>query len=601
MNPEWFLVLRLATADVFHEIALSLCLLLALAAVIAPLLLVFGLKYGTIATLRSRLSDDPSKREIVVRSAFTRPAGWIEFLGKRDDVSFVVPKTRPLSNDVLLRAKGSVRAAVEPTAKGDPVLTFEGLSAPAENEIVLSALAADELGVTVGNSVTLVAESYREGKRVDAETPLRVSGILPSRGRRVIYAPLELLEAVEAFKDGKAVSKLGWQGGSERAEPFYQGIIVLSSEALPDELLTRLLINTGLVQFRELTPENLKELNGIVATRAARVYLLKNDKGRVGEESLEAIGEKLRGIRCAILPWTSPIEAVVDGKKTTLAGLSVSPQLAADWGIATLPPWGEKPVDIYQLAGASGILAGKQVSVFPSKGGTFPSFRVTVVGTTGKSASMSFVPNELAGILHRAELDNLTFDEQKGELFLSRKGYSWMRLYAKSIDDVAGLARYLEKDENLSISTQAERIEEVGQLNRQLSSIFYFLAGVGILGGIAALAASLYAAVERKKRELGVLRLLGLPLRMVLRFPVYQGLLLVTGGYVVAVAVSLTAAGAINGLFRLQLRTGESFCSLPMPALLVGYAIAVFFAVAAGTTAAMRLNRIQPSAAIREE
>jgi putative ABC transport system permease protein len=600
MNPEWFLVLRLATADVFHEIALSLCLLLALAAVIAPLLLVFGLKHGTIATLRSRLNDDPSKREIVVRSAFTRPVGWIESLGKRPDVSFVVPKTRPLSNEVLLRAKGSVRAAIEPTAKGDPVLTFEGLSAPSENEIVLSALAADELGVTVGNPVALVAESYRDGKRVEAETSLRVSGILPSRGRRVLYAPLELLEAVEAFKDGKAVSRLGWQGGSERAEPFYQGIIILSSEALPEELLTRLLVNTGLVQFRELSPENLKEINGMVLARAARVYLLKNDKGRVGAESLEAVGEKLRGIKCAILPWTSLIEAVVDGKKTTLAGLSVSPQLAADWGIATLPSWGEKPADIYQLAGGSGI-AGKQVTVFPPKGGNFPAFRVTAVVATGKPAGVSFVPNELAGILRRAEFDNLTFDEQNGELFLSRKGYSWMRLYAKSIDDVAGLARYLEREENLSISTQAERIEEVGQLNRQLSRIFYFLAGVGILGGIAALAASLYAAVERKKRELGVLRLLGLPVRMVLRFPVYQGLLLVTGGYVVAVAVSLIAAGAINGLFGQQLRTGESFCNLPLPALLAGYAIAVFFAVAAGATAALRLNRLQPSVAIREE
>ena len=43
-------VLELALADLRHEWVLTLCMVLALAAVIAPLMLLMGLKYGTIAT-----------------------------------------------------------------------------------------------------------------------------------------------------------------------------------------------------------------------------------------------------------------------------------------------------------------------------------------------------------------------------------------------------------------------------------------------------------------------------------------------------------------------------------------------------------------------
>jgi len=54
----------LAVADLKHEWILSLCLIIAIAAVIAPLLLMMGLKYGTIETLRERLVEDPAYREI---------------------------------------------------------------------------------------------------------------------------------------------------------------------------------------------------------------------------------------------------------------------------------------------------------------------------------------------------------------------------------------------------------------------------------------------------------------------------------------------------------------------------------------------------------
>ena len=59
------LLLSLAWADYRGEARLSLCAIFALAAVITPLLVLFGLKYGLVSTLTERLERAPSVREII--------------------------------------------------------------------------------------------------------------------------------------------------------------------------------------------------------------------------------------------------------------------------------------------------------------------------------------------------------------------------------------------------------------------------------------------------------------------------------------------------------------------------------------------------------
>lgn len=54
----------LALADLRHEWLLNLCMVLALAAVLTPLLLLLGLKNGVVETMRERLVQDPIYREL---------------------------------------------------------------------------------------------------------------------------------------------------------------------------------------------------------------------------------------------------------------------------------------------------------------------------------------------------------------------------------------------------------------------------------------------------------------------------------------------------------------------------------------------------------
>ena len=73
-----------------------------------------------------------------------------------------------------------------------------------------------------------------------------------------------------------------------------------------------------------------------------------------------------------------------------------------------------------------------------------------------------------------------------------------------------GLRRHFVAS-GVEVATQAEAIAQVRSLSRNLGLVFWIVAALAIGGAFAAIAASSLAAVERKRRALAVLRLLGFP------------------------------------------------------------------------------------------
>jgi len=61
---EWHDVARLALRDYSHEWHISGCFILGLALVLAPLLVLFGLKYGLVTSMLGALAEDPENREL---------------------------------------------------------------------------------------------------------------------------------------------------------------------------------------------------------------------------------------------------------------------------------------------------------------------------------------------------------------------------------------------------------------------------------------------------------------------------------------------------------------------------------------------------------
>ena len=114
--------------------------------------------------------------------------------------------------------------------------------------------------------------------------------------------------------------------------------------------------------------------------------------------------------------------------------------------------------------------------------------------------------------------------------------------------------------EGIEVRTQVAEIASVQSLDRNLTRVFWLIALIGTLGFLASLAANLLANVERKRRELSIVRLIGFPTLSLVLFPVTQAVLVAMLGALAALALYLPVAVALNGWFAESLQPGESIC-----------------------------------------
>ncbi len=217
-------VTRLAVADYKDEWLLSLCSVFALAAALVPLLVLLGVKSGIIGTLTSRLLTDPRNLEVVPQGSGAYKLDWLNELATQGNVSFVLPQTRAISASLDFFAEGSNRSValgLEPTKKGDPLLE-KWLTPPASADaVVLSYSAAQKLQITQRGQTLKGRVSRRVNGQLEQEfITVTVQGILPLEAvqKDVAFVWLELLEAVEDYRDVREVPAFGWQG-EQRPEP----------------------------------------------------------------------------------------------------------------------------------------------------------------------------------------------------------------------------------------------------------------------------------------------------------------------------------------------------------------------------------------------
>ncbi len=204
------LVTSLAWQDYRNDAWLSVCSVLALVAVIAPLLVLFGLKFGLVSSLTERLENDPATREIIPLGGGRFSSEFVEQLRKRSDVAFALPRTRQIAATAQLEA---VTVEMLPTAANDPLLA--GLPMPKGlDQIVLSHTAAEKLGAKAGDWLEASFGRQVAGRVESQRLRVQVLQVAPLEAfaRDGLFAPLGLLEAAEDYRDGRAVPAFGWDG-----------------------------------------------------------------------------------------------------------------------------------------------------------------------------------------------------------------------------------------------------------------------------------------------------------------------------------------------------------------------------------------------------
>jgi len=210
------LVIGLAARDCLHDRRLFVCFAAAFAAVLAPLLVVYGLKYGIIDHLISSLVENPENRLIVPNGNRNVDSAWFQRMAARPDVAFVIPRTRSLAATVdIFRSDGRTLPAVEliPSAAGDPMLGPEAALIDTRT-IIISAKAADRLGVGAGAPLTVLVRRVSGQGREAASVAVTVGAVSRAAAfdREGAFVSLPLLTAVEDWREGLAAPEFGWEG-----------------------------------------------------------------------------------------------------------------------------------------------------------------------------------------------------------------------------------------------------------------------------------------------------------------------------------------------------------------------------------------------------
>ncbi|BCK64782.1 ABC transporter permease [Aeromonas caviae] len=215
-SPKRGLLLRLAMQDLWHDRSVSFCIISSLVAVIAPLLLMFGLRYGVVSQLQQELARDPRNLEIRMVSSGHYSAEWIAALQKKSEVGFAIGQTRSLNTQADLLKDMShfiENAEVIPTGLGDPLLG--ALQLEGEDEVILSSEAARRLAVREGDTIRLRVMRQLDTRREWGERTLTVGAILVPTyfNRPALFVQQSLLLALESFRDGYRIPMLGISTG----------------------------------------------------------------------------------------------------------------------------------------------------------------------------------------------------------------------------------------------------------------------------------------------------------------------------------------------------------------------------------------------------
>ena len=595
----------LAASSLVHDRILSLCLIIALAAVIAPLLILLGLKYGTIETLRERLVEDPVYREIRPAQIYEFSPGWFDEVAGWPQVKFIVPSVLPLSSVLHVEHPHTGSLTVFDlisSGPGDPLLLENGAPAPEEGQCVLTHEASRVLGLEQGDILEARVTRTRGGRREIAASSLEVTGVLPPRAGSLprIYAPLSFVLDIEAYKEGYGVPARGWKGDTPEPYLSYDGVLLLLPQPLDAIERTGLIINTGFARINQATGSEVAEIAAVTLPESWTAYRLNTPGNPATMSWIRALLQKLRGREHILLPYVQDIVLQDDnGKEIFPSGLSLSRRETMLLDMDDLP-WGGFTGSSARGGDLTRILLSEPAEIPLSvsfQGVLDLHLDLKPAGTTALQRPV--VPAELMGVLRTAMQRGVFFDHATREFSMARGGFRGFRLYTDSIDDVPGVYRLLQ-EQNIESIAQVETIERIQVLDSGLTRLYSLLALLGISGGTAVLLSSLYAAVERLRRDLGVLRLVGLGRKHVFFLPMIQGLIIAAAGLMLGFACYYLLAGMINHNFTTELAPGEKFCTLPFSYIGGIVVLTTFLALAGSLAAAWRATCIDPAEVIRD-
>ncbi len=179
-----------------------------------------------------------------------------------------------------------------------------------------------------------------------------------------------------------------------------------------------------------------------------------------------------------------------------------------------------------------------------------------------------------------------------------RRRYSGLRLYARSVDDVATLRTRLLRA-GIETDSRIDEIRLIKRLDTGLSTIILVIAVVSGIGLALSLAAAQWGWVERRRADLSYLRLIGFAPADIALLPVIIGQMVVLAGLGLAIILGFAGQEVVNRLFAGQLASLSDISRISGSDVGIVTCLSVFVALIASVAASVAVARISPAAALR--
>lgn len=311
---------------------------LALAAVLGPMLILFGLKFGVVGSMFDKLVNNPRNLEIRAVGSGYFNQHWFDVYRNKKEVAFIMPKPRSIAATLQLQSQKSARilsAELTPSGAGDPLLGAD-IPVPEGMQVVLSKALAAKLKVGQGDQITGSVQRQYQSQKERVKVTLDVIAIAPASviSRDGAFSSLELLENIADFRDGRMVASMGWDGHlSEKASRHYPGFrmyarsvydVISLSDALADEGI-EVRTRSEDVNLVKALDRNLNSIYWIVALIGMVGYALSlasNLWSNVDRKRRDLSVLRVVGLRTGEIVWFPVLQAGF----TAILG----------WGLATL-------------------------------------------------------------------------------------------------------------------------------------------------------------------------------------------------------------------------------------------------------------------------
>jgi len=566
------------------------CQALALSAIMIPLLIILGVKYGFISSLKEELLRNPGSLEITLLEGTDVNAERLAVWKSWPETAFAIPCPGVLYSSVNFmqpaengEAATEITAELIPSASGDPVMEKLGLPVPGAGEIVLTDSLARKLGAAVGQRVMMRA--WRNARKENMDMEFKVAGIIPKDydTRKAAYAAFDVATQVEEFLINGAGSPgmpVGVYGN------VYQALLLEGADdAELAEVAAMLERNSPFAKAGRAGADFLPEAGDgtwlvghpSVAMSAAEVKLMQGllmGRGKV-----------------TATPWVSPVSAVLQGFSLSFP-VSIVSKLKMQGGadICEAPPQVLLPV--------GSCRPGEVVEIkIPNKEGESSLACIAAVSPDVPPGQVWATP-QFAAIAKKASRQLVLWDYRSGALRTPVLHFCSARVYARSLEDTEPLLKRMQADgvrsrANLAVIRQTLALEE------GLDKLFLIIASGAVLGALVSFSMSLFNAAELYRRDYALVQMLGANRFTLPIIPVADAVATVLVSLLIAFVAFYGATQAVQHIFSVPGKS-VSLCRLEFGHYIGFSTVCIGVALLSSLAAAVKVLRISPAEIIRQ-